>query len=122
MRHLPISVTFTALVLAVSACSAPADTSSPAPVGAADVTVVAEDMRFVDPPTALPAGTSTVAIDNTGDAPHDLTVEGVDGAAVGARGGEAEAGEVTLEPGTYTVFCSVGGHREAGMEFELTVS
>jgi plastocyanin len=122
VRPLATSATFSALVLVVAACSTPADTSSPAPVSAADVTVVAEDMRFVDPPTTLPAGTSIVAIDNAGDAPHDLTVEGVDGAAVGARGGEAEAGELTLEPGTYTVYCSVSGHREAGMEFELTVT
>jgi plastocyanin len=122
VRPLTTSAAFTALALAVAACSTPAETTSPAPVTAADVTVVAEDMRFVDPPTSLPAGTSIVAIDNVGDAPHDLTVEGADGAAVGARGGEAEAGELTLEPGTYTVYCSVSGHREAGMEFELTVT
>jgi plastocyanin len=121
VRPLTASATFTALALAVAACSAPADTASPAPVSVADVTVVADDMHFVEPPSTLPAGTTIVAIDNVGDAPHDLTFEGVDGAAVGARGGQAEAGEVTLEPGTYTVYCSVSGHREAGMEFTVTV-
>jgi plastocyanin len=121
VRPLTTSATFTALALAVAACGVPADTASPAPVSAADVTVVADDVRFVDPPSTLPAGTSIVAIDNVGDAPHDLTVEGVEGATVGARGGEAEAGELRLDPGTYRVYCSVSGHRDAGMEFTVTV-
>jgi plastocyanin len=116
------SLLFTTLALGVAACGAPADTAAPAPVSAADVTVVADDMRFVAPPATLAAGTTVVALDNVDGAPHDLTVEGVDGATIGARGGEAEAGELTLESGTYTVYCSVGGHREAGMEFTLTVS
>lgn len=123
MRPLTAAATMSVLVLGLAACQGTAaETSAPADAGHADVTIVAEDVRFVDPPEELPAGTSVLAIDNRGSAPHDLTVEGVDGAAVGAAGGELAAGEVTLEPGRYTVFCSVGSHRDQGMAFDVTVA
>lgn len=122
MRPLTASLTFSALAVAIAACGAPADTAVPADPDTAQVRIVADDMHFVDPPDHLPAGTTVVAIDNVGDASHDVTVEGVDGQTVGARGRSVEAGEITLEPGTYTIYCSVGGHRSDGMEFEVTVS
>jgi plastocyanin len=116
------SIGFTALTLAVAACAGTAArTAAPADPAAAEVTVVAEDVHFVDPPTRLSAGTFVLAVDNRGEAPHDVTVEGVDDAVVGAVGGQVAAGEVTLEPGTYTVYCSVGNHRGAGMVFDLEV-
>jgi plastocyanin len=121
LRPSTTSLTWSALALGLAACGGAAETAAPADAAAADVTVVADDVVYVDPPAELPSGRSVLAIDNVGDAPHDLTVEGVDGATVGAAGGELTAGEVTLEPGTYTVYCSVSGHREAGMEFEVAV-
>jgi uncharacterized cupredoxin-like copper-binding protein len=86
----------------------------------ADVTIVAEDVAFVDPPTELPAGDLVLAIDNQGSAVHDVTIDGP-GVIASAFGGRKNAGEVTLEPGTYTIYCSVNGHRQAGMEFDVTV-
>lgn len=123
MRPLTVSIGFSLLALGIAACGGTAaPTAAPADAATAEVTVVADDVTFVDPPTTLPPGRFVLAVDNQGDAPHDVTVEGVDGAVVGAMGHEVAAGEVTLEPGTYTVFCSVGGHRDAGMTFEVTVS
>lgn len=96
------------------------DAASEADLATADTVVTAEDMAFVDPPAALPAGTQLLGLDNRDRARHDITVDGI-GTIAKAGGGGSDVGEVTLEPGTYTLYCDVGGHRDAGMEFTVTV-
>ena len=55
------------------------------------------------------------------DLPHDVTVEEL-GIELLAEGGETvEKGVVFERPGTYTFFCSIAGHREAGMVGTLVV-
>lgn len=69
------------------------------------------------------AGAVTIELDNPSDVVHDVTVEG-EGGRLGATdrvtAGDA-ATELELDPGTYTFYCSVTGHRAAGMEGTLTV-
>ncbi|MCI0688061.1 MAG: hypothetical protein L0Y54_12600 [Sporichthyaceae bacterium] len=36
-------------------------------------------------------------------------------------GGSSESLTVTLQPGTYQLWCPVGGHRQQGMELSITV-
>jgi uncharacterized cupredoxin-like copper-binding protein len=76
--------------------------------------------------TELAAGTTTFEVSNDGGATHDLVVETVEGTDVGATKilspGTSGTVEVTLEPGTYVVYCSVGNHRGMGMELEITVT
>ena len=70
------------------------------------------------------AGTYTFDFTNVGSMQHDLRIEGGgldDGTAV-IGPGETDSVTVTLEPGTYTIYCSVGNHRAQGMEVEITVS
>lgn len=89
--------------------------------GEAAVTFVAVDIDFAEAPASAPAGDVTVELVNEGDQQHNVTFEGVgDGPAVEAQGGETATGSVTLEPGEYVAFCSVPGHREAGMETTVT--
>ena len=55
---------------------------------------------------------------------HDLRVEDASGNDVGGTSQFIEGEEsvkLDLEPGEYTFFCSVGGHRASGMEGTLTV-
>jgi plastocyanin len=69
------------------------------------------------------AGTVTIDFDNPSSVPHDVVIEGPDGDIGGTEvitDSSAEA-TVELEPGSYTFYCSVSGHREAGMEGTLEV-
>jgi plastocyanin len=84
---------------------------------------VAIDIEFAEAPATAPAGELTIAIDNQGNLPHDVAFEGVQGSRpiVHADGGQVDVGTVTLEPGTYTYYCDVPGHR-ATMEGQLEVT
>ena len=77
-------------------------------------------------PDDLSAGAGRVAIElvNLSSTPHSLCVEGTDQGALGCTGtfrGDRSTLRLRLEPGSYTFFCSVPGHREAGMQGSLAV-
>ncbi len=69
-----------------------------------------------------------MTIDFTNKSPesHNFTLQkGTNGAIVGATptfDGGSKTLTVKLSPGTYTFFCTVPGHRMAGMQGTLTVS
>jgi plastocyanin len=69
------------------------------------------------------AGKVTIDFTNPSPIPHNVVIEQngkeLSGFEPIAEGKESETAE--LKPGTYTFFCSVPGHREAGMEGTLTV-
>jgi plastocyanin len=86
---------------------------------AADESALAYDTDSLE----VDSGKVEIDFDNPSSIGHDVDVE-KDGEELGGTEvisqGE-ESVEVDLEPGTYTFFCSVPGHREAGMEGTLTV-
>jgi plastocyanin len=70
------------------------------------------------------AGEVTVEFNNPQGLTHDVALESSSGEEVGkteliASGSDSTT--VNLKPGTYTFYCTVPGHREAGMEGTLTV-
>ncbi len=70
------------------------------------------------------AGTDTINFTNVQATPHDVAIEDEAGEEVGKTDVISEdtaSAKVKLEPGTYTFFCTIPGHREAGMEGTLTV-
>lgn len=76
--------------------------------------------------TSLSAKAGSVAITFTNNSPedHNVTIENSSGTVVGHTPtfqGGAKTVSVALKPGTYKFFCSVPGHRMAGMEGTLTV-
>jgi len=73
--------------------------------------------------TAKP-GKDTIDFTNQSSVPHNVTIEDSAGENISETKTLAEgsaSATADLEPGTYTFYCSVPGHREAGMEGTLTV-
>lgn len=101
-------------------------TSMPPIAGGAPmtVTVVERDFSIELSETSFTPGTHTFRVQNQGRSPHDLRIEGPgvadEGSPVINRGGTGEV-TVTLQPGTYEVWCSVGNHRAQGMDTTITV-
>jgi plastocyanin len=70
------------------------------------------------------AGSVTVDFDNPSSLSHDVVIEDQAGSEVGKTELVSQAQTsvtVDLQPGTFTYFCDVPGHREGGMEGTLTV-
>jgi plastocyanin len=82
------------------------------------------DLAFDQSELTAQAGTVTIDYDNPQSISHDVAIEDSTGEVLGATdlvsGGTAST-TVELQAGTYTFYCNVPGHREAGMEGTLTV-
>ena len=92
----------------------------------AEVSVQALD-TFVFSPATLSAQVGqavSVTLENAGVLEHNFVIDEFSVSAGPVQGGQTSA-PVTFTPsaaGTYTYYCNVPGHREAGMEGTLTVS
>ena len=75
--------------------------------------------------TSLEANAGSVTIDFTNDSslPHNVTLDGpgVEDEGTDTITGSSTSVTLDLQPGNYTFYCSVDGHRAAGMEGELVV-
>jgi plastocyanin len=82
------------------------------------------DLAYNQKDVSAKAGSVTIDFQNNESIPHDVAVESPSGDTVGqtdlVASGTANT-TVDLQPGSYTFFCTVHGHREAGMEGTLTV-
>jgi plastocyanin len=70
------------------------------------------------------AGEVTIDFNNPQSLPHDVAIEDSSGETVAKTDVISDSSTSTtanLKPGTYTFYCTVPGHREAGMEGTLTV-
>jgi plastocyanin len=111
-----------------------ASTSTPAPAPAPASGKAGTSLALAANPSGLlayntkqlsaKAGTVTITMTNMSPLEHNVTVaEGskVLGATPTFVGGTRTL-TLTLKPGKYTFYCSVPGHRQAGMEGTLNVS
>ena len=91
--------------------------------GGGGATWVAIDIAYESAPTELPAGPVEATLQNNGAIEHDVVIEERgDEEILRAGGGQSDNASVEFEPGEYTYYCSIPGHREAGMEGTLTVT
>jgi uncharacterized cupredoxin-like copper-binding protein len=75
--------------------------------------------------SGLKAGSYELDVANKGQAPHDLVVEGPgvdDEKTPVIDGGKTAKLTVDLKSGTYELYCSVPGHKQAGMDVKIKVS
>lgn len=91
---------------------------------ATSVPVSETEFKITLPKTMLSAGSYSFEVKNDGKIDHDLVVQGngVDAKTPTISPGKSSTLKVDLKPGTYDVYCSIPGHKQAGMDLKLTVS
>jgi|GEM_PF-1040103 len=84
--------------------------------------ITAADLSFTPKEQTLKAGPIAVTYHNTGALTHTLLIDG-DGSfnKLSATPGSTQTETWNAKPGTYTFYCDVPGHRQAGMETKVTV-
>ena len=129
-----IPLLLVALTLGLAACGGDDEESAttPAPTagetgggGGASTLELATPSGVEYDKTSLEAAAGEVTIDYTNDSglEHNVTLEGgsADGEATETITEGNTSLTVDLEAGEYTFYCSVDGHRDAGMEGTLVV-
>jgi uncharacterized cupredoxin-like copper-binding protein len=102
-----------------------ATTSTSAGTPTHNVRVIGVEFAFKLSTRKFSQGSYVFDFANNGHVPHNLTITGpgVNKAATPTIAPNTMANlKVTLKPGTYDLYCSVPGHKQAGMNAEITVS
>jgi uncharacterized cupredoxin-like copper-binding protein len=98
--------------------------TTPAASGTA-VTATETEFSIALSQQTFAAGTYTFTVQNSGNAPHNLTIKGPGAdnqASPTLQGGQSGTVTVTLQAGSYELYCSVDGHKAQGMDMTITVS
>jgi plastocyanin len=126
MRTRFLSLTFLALLAACSSAESGGSDSSGSANASADAVEVTVADFMIDPADIEVAGpTVAFTATNDGPTPHNFTIRDEAGEIVVGTSdlstGESETITAELEPGEYTIFCSLAGHESLGMSGTLTV-
>ncbi|MEO6469250.1 MAG: cupredoxin domain-containing protein [Acidimicrobiia bacterium] len=96
--------------------------NAPVVTGAEEIAVTSESYRFTPRIIRVSAGTDVTLVLTSTDIPHDITIEGGDHIVHAGSDKVARGGLKIAKPGTYAIYCSVRGHRAAGMTGKVIVS
>lgn len=113
------------LVVAVvsGACgSEPSGAGPPVVAGARPIEITADSLTFDPASIEMVAGEDVALVIRAADIRHNVVIDEVDFLLEASAGQTSRGGLVIDSPGTYTAYCSVPGHRTAGMEMAVTVT
>jgi plastocyanin len=132
-RLLPVPIALAALVLALAACGGSDNEAATTGGGATGGGGGGQTLQIsADPSGALKfeqtslettAGKVTIDFTNDSSLTHNVTLDGpgVEDEGTDTITGSSTSTTLDLQPGTYTFYCSVDGHRAAGMEGKIVV-
>jgi len=107
------------LVAVAAAAAGTAWLSPPDARAAAEVKIAAREFLYLPKDLSAAPGEVTFVVTNEGVIEHNFVVEDAAKAATAVipiiEPGQTAQIKATLRPGTYTIYCSLPGHREAGM-------
>jgi plastocyanin len=103
--------------------SEPAATATEAPGQSVSEVAMSDDLKF-SPDSVTASQGASITVKNAGSIQHDLKLR-QDGSEAGGTelvdGGKSTTFKVTVEPGSYEMYCSVAGHEQGGMKGTFTV-
>lgn len=115
----------TAAAVALAGCGGgdqAGDQGGDAAAGGDVVEIMGTDALAFEPEElTATAGEITVELTSGEGVLHTFVIEEQEELVVEAAAGATASGTIELEPGEYTFYCDVPGHRQAGMEGTLTV-
>jgi FtsP/CotA-like multicopper oxidase with cupredoxin domain len=112
---------FGALAVAGNALTKSEDAQTVAAVGGSGTKVTLSEFK-IDPDMVMVDQGGAIAVTNGGTVEHDLSVKGTDIKTKMLKAGESDSLDISsLKKGTYTLFCEVPGHADAGMTASLMV-
>ena len=121
MRPMLIALASVAIVVSASAFPAAAAVSRPTAAAGRAIRIDGKSFAFLPNTITIHAGERVTIVYHSLDGFHDIVVKGV-GRVVKAGGGQTRRGKLMIaKPGTYKFWCSVRGHRSAGMVGKIVV-
>ena len=102
-----------------------AATTTTAPAAPQNVDVSETEFKITLASSSFKAGKYQFDLKNDGKIGHDLVIKGPgvsDEKTPVIDGGKTATLDVSLKSGTYELYCSVPGHKQAGMDTKITVS
>ena len=122
---IPVSAEEACPASGAHATGSPSTTPGPGPSETeplAVVTIEAREFGFSPAAVTISAsGATRIVVKDAGGIVHNLTIDELEIQVVVPPGSSGEVTIVDPEPGTYLFYCSISGHREAGMVGTLTV-